>query len=169
VRPAGSPPPAPGGGDGRGHGRSWSRSRLVDTGLGGRLRHRAHHATSDGDWHTLAVHIHDPETGLGAEVTYRSPDGMPALRSEVTLRNEGQATLHLESVSSLVVGGLTTEGPEAVGCGQRGRRRRRRCPRRARSDTPKPSVAASGVNRQQRHAAASGSLADPVKDGAGPQ
>jgi alpha-galactosidase len=97
-----------------GHGRSWSGSRLVDTGLGGRLRHRAHHATRDGDWHALTVHLHDPETGLAAEVTYRSPDGVPALRSEVTLRNEGQATLHLESVSSLVVGCLTPDGPAAI-------------------------------------------------------
>ncbi|MGW1744659.1 alpha-galactosidase [Streptomyces sp. NPDC002092] len=97
-----------------GHGRGWSGSRLVDTGLGGRLRHRAHHATRDGDWHTLTVHLHDPETGLAAEVTYRSPDGVPALRGEVTLRNEGRATLHLESVSSLVVGVLTTDGTEAI-------------------------------------------------------
>ncbi|MFF4523051.1 alpha-galactosidase [Streptomyces bluensis] len=97
-----------------GHGRSWSGSRLVDTGLGGRLRQRAHHATRDGDWHTLTVHLHDPETGLAAEVTYRSPDGVPALRSEVTLRNEGQSTLHLESVSSLVVGCLTPPDPAAV-------------------------------------------------------
>ncbi len=47
-------------------------------------------------------------------MTYRSPDGVPVLRSEVTLRNEGQATLHLESVSSLVVGCLTPDGPSAV-------------------------------------------------------
>ncbi|MBD0839811.1 alpha-galactosidase [Streptomyces sp. TRM68416] len=97
-----------------GHGRDWSGSRLVGTGLGARLRHRAHHATRDGDWHTLTVHLHDPETGLAAEVVYRSPDGVPALRSEVTLRNEGQATLHLESVSSLVVGCLTPPDPAAL-------------------------------------------------------
>ncbi|MFF4799574.1 alpha-galactosidase [Streptomyces sp. NPDC001351] len=97
-----------------GHGRSWSGSRLVDTGLGGRLRHRAHHATRDGDWHSLTVQLHDAETGLAAEVTYRSPTGVPALRSEVTLRNEGRTTLHLESVSSLVVGVLTTKGSEAI-------------------------------------------------------
>ncbi|MER5794038.1 alpha-galactosidase [Streptomyces sp. NPDC001980] len=97
-----------------GHGRVWSGTRLVGTELGERLRHRAHHVTRDGDWHTLTVHLHDPETGLAAEVTYRSPDGVPVLRSEVTLRNEGQATLHLESVSSLVVGRLTANSPAAV-------------------------------------------------------
>lgn len=90
-----------------GHGCGWSGNRLVGTDLGGRLRHRSHRATRDGDWHTLTVHLHDPETGLVAEVTYRSPNGIPVLRSEVTLRNAGQTTLHLESVSLLAVGCLT--------------------------------------------------------------
>ncbi|MEV3853763.1 alpha-galactosidase [Streptomyces sp. NPDC050095] len=97
-----------------GHGRGWSGSRLIGTPLGGQLRHRAHHAARDGDWHTLTVQLHDPETGLAAEVTYRSPDGVPVLRSEVILRNEGRTTLHLESVSSLVVGCLTPQDPAAV-------------------------------------------------------
>lgn len=97
-----------------GHGRGWSGNRLVGTDLGGRLRHRTHHTTRDGDWHTLTVHLHDPETGLVAEVTYRSPNGIPVLRSEVTLRNVGQTTLHLESVSSLAVGCLTPQEPAAI-------------------------------------------------------
>lgn len=94
-----------------GHGRDWSGSRLVQTAIGGRLRHRSHRAGRDGDWHTLTVQLHDPDTGLVAEVTYRSPDGIPVLRSEVTLRNEGQDTLHLESVSSFAMGCLTTQDP----------------------------------------------------------
>ncbi|WP_217214645.1 alpha-galactosidase [Streptomyces sp. AC550_RSS872] len=97
-----------------GHGRGWSGSRLIGTTLGERLRHRAHRAARDGDWHTLTVQLHDPETGLAAEVTYRSPDGIPVLRSEVTLRNEGRTTLHLESVSSLAVGCLTPPDPAAL-------------------------------------------------------
>ncbi|MGQ4334569.1 alpha-galactosidase [Streptomyces hayashii] len=97
-----------------GHGRSWSGARLVDTTLGGRLRYRAHRAARDGDRHTLGVELHDPETGLVAQVRYTSPDGVPVLRSEVILRNTGDAALHLESVSSLVVGCLA-DGPQAVG------------------------------------------------------
>ncbi|KOG17675.1 alpha-galactosidase [Streptomyces viridochromogenes] len=97
-----------------GQGRGWSGSRLIGTALGGRLRHRAHRAARDGDWHTLTVYLHDPETGLAAEVVYRSPDGIAVLRSEVTLRNEGRTTLHLESVSSLTVGCLTPQDPAAV-------------------------------------------------------
>ena len=104
-RPAGIP--APGGGDGRG-----SRPRLVGQPP---RRHRSRRASAPPDpprdprRRLARAHraLHDPETGLVAEVTYRSPDGIPVLRSEVTLRNEGRRTLHLESVSSLVVGGLT--------------------------------------------------------------
>jgi alpha-galactosidase len=86
-----------------GHGRFWSSHRLVDSALGARLRHRAHHVNREGGWHVLTVALHDPDTGLVAEVVYRSPDGVPALRAEVTLRNEGAGTLHLESVTSLAL------------------------------------------------------------------
>ena len=87
-----------------GHGRHWSGGRLVGTALGARLRHRAHRASRDGDWHTLAVELHDPQSGLTAEITYRSPDGVPVVRAEVAVRNEGPDTLHLESVSSFAAG-----------------------------------------------------------------
>ncbi|MEU9044833.1 MULTISPECIES: alpha-galactosidase [unclassified Kitasatospora] len=94
-----------------GQGRHWSGRHLIDTGIGARLRHRSHRATREGDWHVLTVELHDPVTGLAAELVHRSPDGLPALRTEVTLRNEGPAALHLESVSSLVVGCLTDGDP----------------------------------------------------------
>jgi alpha-galactosidase len=97
-----------------GHGRDWSGSRSIDTAIGGRLRHRGHRTVRTDGLHVLTLELHDPETGLVAEVVYRSPDGVPALRSEVTLRNEGEATLHLESVSSFVAGCLTTEGAAAI-------------------------------------------------------
>jgi alpha-galactosidase len=96
-----------------GHGRHWSGGRLIDTSLGARMRYRAHRARRDGDWHEFAVELHDPETGLVAEVVHRSPDGIPVLRGEVVLHNEGEATLHLESVSSLVVGCLA-DGAGAI-------------------------------------------------------
>ncbi|MFI9848235.1 alpha-galactosidase [Nonomuraea sp. NPDC051941] len=90
-----------------GHGRHWSSHRLIDTTIGARMRHRRHHALREDGWHVLTVELHDPETGLAADVVYRSPDGLPVLRSEVVLRNEGKSTLLLESVTSLAVGGLT--------------------------------------------------------------
>jgi alpha-galactosidase len=86
-----------------GHGRHWSSNRLVDTTIGARLRYRTHRAFRDGDWQVLTLDLHDPRSGLAAQVIFRSPDGIPVLRGEVILRNEGDATLHLESVTSLVV------------------------------------------------------------------
>ncbi|PBC70362.1 alpha-galactosidase [Streptomyces sp. TLI_235] len=97
-----------------GLGRYWSGRHLVNTVLGSRLRHRSHHAVRDGDWHVLTVDLHEPETGLIAQAVYRSPDGLPVLRSEVLLRNEGDRTLHLESVGSLVAGCLTGGDPAAL-------------------------------------------------------
>ncbi|GAA1941782.1 alpha-galactosidase [Kitasatospora viridis] len=97
-----------------GHGRHWSGRHLIDTMIGERLRHRSHRATRDGDWHVLTVELHDPVTGLAAELVHRSPAGLPVLRTQVTLRNEGPAALHLESVSSLVAGCLTDGDPGAL-------------------------------------------------------
>ncbi|MGW2815575.1 glycoside hydrolase family 36 protein [Streptomyces sp. NPDC001415] len=97
-----------------GLGRYWSGRHLVNSALGGRLRHRSHRATREGDWHVLTVELHEPETGLTAEAVYRSPDGLPVLRGEVLLRNDGPRTLHLESVASLVSGCLTGGDPAAL-------------------------------------------------------
>ncbi|WP_197288543.1 alpha-galactosidase [Nocardia sp. NRRL S-836] len=88
------------------HGRTWSSNLLVDTAIGSRLRYRGHRTLSEQDWHLLVVELHDEQSGLAAELTYRSPDGVPVVRSEVLVRNEGSAPLRLESVTSLVTGGL---------------------------------------------------------------
>ncbi|MFE0458833.1 alpha-galactosidase [Kitasatospora sp. NPDC058965] len=98
-----------------GHGRHWSGRHLVDTATGARLRHRAHRASREGDWHVLTVDLHDPQTGLAVQARYRTPDGLPVLRSEVLVRNEGADTVHLESVSSLVAGCLTGGDPTELG------------------------------------------------------
>ncbi|WP_053716467.1 alpha-galactosidase [Saccharothrix sp. NRRL B-16348] len=90
-----------------GHGRWWSGNRFIHSTIGERLRYRAHRSTHEDGWHALTVELVDPETGLVAEVVYGSPDGVPVLRGEVVLRNEGGTTLHLQAVSSLAVGGLT--------------------------------------------------------------
>ncbi|MEV7422478.1 glycoside hydrolase family 36 protein [Streptomyces sp. NPDC091212] len=89
-----------------GHGSGWSGQRFLDGALGSRLRYRAHRAVREGDWHRLGVELHDPDSGLTAEVRYSSPDGVSVLRGEVRLRNEGARPLVVQSVSSLVVGTL---------------------------------------------------------------
>lgn len=91
------------------HGFHWSSHRAIDTDIGARLRYREHQVARDGVWHELTVRLHDPETGLAADVVYRSPDGVAALRGQVVLRNEGARPMALESVTSLVVGGLTED------------------------------------------------------------
>ncbi|WP_309115394.1 alpha-galactosidase [Saccharothrix sp.] len=90
-----------------GHGRTWSGNRFIHTAIGERLRHKEHRSTHEDGLRTLTVELHDPATGLTAEVVYRLADGIPVLRSEVVLRNDGPTALHLETVSSLAVGCLT--------------------------------------------------------------
>ncbi|WP_309484587.1 glycoside hydrolase family 36 protein [Streptomyces himalayensis] len=95
-----------------GHGRYWSSQRLIDSVVGARLRYRSHDTRRDGDWHQLTVRLHDPETGLTADVVYRSPDSIPVLRGHVELHNGGRERLDLESVTSLVLGVLTTDAAQ---------------------------------------------------------
>ncbi len=94
------------------HGRIWSSNRLIDTAVGERLRYRGHRTPSEKDWKVLVVELHDEESGLAVEVTYRSPDGIPVVRGEVLVRNEGNVPVRLESVTSLVEGGLAS--PDAA-------------------------------------------------------
>ncbi|MCP2245966.1 alpha-galactosidase [Lentzea aerocolonigenes] len=96
------------------HGCHWSSNRLVDTVIGGRLRYRGHRTPSEKDWEVLVLDLHDDVSGLAVEVTFRSPQGVPAVRAEVAVRNEGSAPLRLESVTSLVLGGLTAGPPDSA-------------------------------------------------------
>jgi len=96
------------------HGSIWSSKLLAGTAIGERLRYRSHRELSEKDWQVLVFELRDEETGLVAEVTYRSPDGIPVLRSEVLVRNEGNAPLRLESVTSLVVCGFTPDSADVL-------------------------------------------------------
>ncbi|MCX2951773.1 alpha-galactosidase [Lentzea sp. NEAU-D7] len=89
-----------------GHGSIWSSDNLVGTAIGERLRYRAHRSSSEEDWKVLVVELCDEVSGVAVEVTYRSPEGIPVVRCEVLVRNEGDAPLRLESVTSLVEGQL---------------------------------------------------------------
>jgi alpha-galactosidase len=85
-----------------GHGSGWSGPRFTGTAFGSRLRYKDHR--SGLDW--LTVELHDPATGLTAFVELSSPTGLPVLRSRVRLRNDGTEPLVVQSVSSLLLGGL---------------------------------------------------------------
>ncbi|MEU6470993.1 alpha-galactosidase [Streptomyces massasporeus] len=95
-----------------GHGSGWSGPRFTGTALGSRLAHRAHHTSSRDGWERLTVELHDPDTGLTAFAELTSPTGLPVLRSRVRLRNDGGAPLVVQSVSSLLLGGLPA--PDAL-------------------------------------------------------
>ncbi|MFG2576734.1 alpha-galactosidase [Streptomyces sp. NPDC048481] len=90
-----------------GHGRMWSGERFIDTAVGSRLVLRGHETETDGAWRRTTIRLADPGTGLAAHVTLSTVPGSRFLRSQVRLVNEGQAPLHLESVSSLTLGGVT--------------------------------------------------------------
>ncbi|WP_258539842.1 glycoside hydrolase family 36 protein [Streptomyces ipomoeae] len=104
-----------------GHGSGWSGPRFTGTALGARLVYRGHRsgergADADGGdgpgggWEWLTVELHDPATGLTAFVELSSPVGVPVLRSRVRLRNDGTEPLVVQSVSSLLLGGLPAPG-----------------------------------------------------------
>ncbi|GAB2848196.1 hypothetical protein GCM10027074_13670 [Streptomyces deserti] len=93
-----------------GHGSGWSGPRFTGTAFGSRLRYRGHRSGRRGDWEWLTVELHDPDTGLTACAELSSPTGLPVLRSRVLLRNEGRQPLVVQSVSSLLLGGLPSAG-----------------------------------------------------------
>ncbi|MCL6736551.1 alpha-galactosidase [Streptomyces neyagawaensis] len=89
-----------------GHGSGWSGPRFTGTALGSRLAYRGHRDAGSSDWARLTVELHDPVTALTAFVELTSPIGLPVLRSRVRLRNDGTDPLVVQSVSSLLLGGL---------------------------------------------------------------
>ncbi|MDO0909467.1 alpha-galactosidase [Streptomyces sp. DT2A-34] len=95
-----------------GHGSGWSGPRFTGTAFGTRLKYRHHRTGRRGDQEWLTVELHDPATGLTAFVELTSPGGLPVLRSRVRLRNDGPEPLVVQSVSSLLVGGLPA--PDAL-------------------------------------------------------
>jgi alpha-galactosidase len=95
-----------------GHGSDWSGRRSIETTVGNRLRLRGHSIDRDGDWHRLRLDLHDPVSGLAAELLLDSPDGVPVVRGQVRVGNEGEARQVLHAVSSLTLGGLPA--PEAL-------------------------------------------------------
>ncbi|WP_371584100.1 alpha-galactosidase [Streptomyces sp. NBC_01314] len=98
-----------------GHGSGWSGPRFTGTAFGARLAYRGHRSDSDDDggggsggggWQRLTIELHDPVGGLTAFVELSSPTGVAVLRSRVRLRNDGTEPLVVQSVSSLLLGGL---------------------------------------------------------------
>ncbi|HEY0186975.1 MAG TPA: glycoside hydrolase family 36 protein [Cellulomonas sp.] len=76
-------------------------SRYSETLVGDDLRYVRHTATHADGEHRLTVLTRSAAYGVEATVTLTAPDGVAAVRSQVTVTNIGSATRTLTSVSSL--------------------------------------------------------------------
>lgn len=90
-----------------GYGRWAATERAIGTVFGERMAYQGHEESREGGWLCLRVDLADPDTGLTAQVQLRSPEGVAAIQSLVRLANRGERSLVLESVTSLVLGGIT--------------------------------------------------------------
>ncbi|WP_043259421.1 glycoside hydrolase family 36 protein [Streptomyces hokutonensis] len=91
-----------------GHGRLWSGERFIETAIGERLAHQDHRTVRDGSTERTTIRLADPVTGLAAEVTLEA--GVGFLRAGVRLVNEGVEPVRLESVTTLILGGISDPG-----------------------------------------------------------
>lgn len=95
-----------------GQGRAWAGLRYSESAVTQRMRYIGHETTTESPWSILTVFLRDPTTGLAATVAYRRLDNIGVFQSSVELTNEGSEALTIESVSSLLVGGLAGPGNE---------------------------------------------------------
>jgi alpha-galactosidase len=94
-----------------GTGRSWSGSRHTESALTSRLRFDGFAEHADGPWREFEISLRDAQTNLCAVLHYRVLAGAGVLRAWAHLANQGSEPVIIESVTSLVCGGL----PGAIG------------------------------------------------------
>jgi alpha-galactosidase len=87
-----------------GEGRAHVSHRFSETAVGRRLAYTGHTATRDGRWHELRITSHDDITGLTAETTFRSADGVSACQVGTTLTNDGPEPVLILGLTSLAMG-----------------------------------------------------------------
>jgi alpha-galactosidase len=72
-----------------------------------RSAYSAERTFEDGLWSVREIDLHDPVSGLTTTTRLRTIPGLDVVRAETTVRNDGDAPVVLEAVSSLVIGGLS--------------------------------------------------------------
>jgi hypothetical protein len=97
-----------------GHGRFPGSHRYADTVIGARLRYRDHTEFHRDGVAELRVVQQDRLTGLVVESVFEAADGVPAVRAWTELRIEGDRTLHLEAVTSLVTGAFIPDSGRSI-------------------------------------------------------
>jgi alpha-galactosidase len=99
-----------------GAGRGRASRRFSETAIGRRLAYRGSERSRDGSWHRLRIDLFDPQSGLGAEVWFRSADGVSACQIWTRVTNHGPALVSLLGVTSFAAGlaGLPAGSLEVV-------------------------------------------------------
>ena len=97
-----------------GHGHHSANLRNTATAVGARLRYVEHEVSDRADvdgWRALRVRQRDEATGLDVEATLRSRSSASSLQVWTTVRNSGSRPLHLQAVSSFMLGDPVGERP----------------------------------------------------------
>ncbi|MEV0146072.1 MULTISPECIES: alpha-galactosidase [unclassified Nonomuraea] len=89
-----------------GTGRARASQRLSETAVGCRLRYAGAEQSREGGWHVLRLAMRDDASGLAAELTLRSYEGVSACRAQVRVTNQGTAPVLLLAVTSFAAGFL---------------------------------------------------------------
>jgi alpha-galactosidase len=89
-----------------GTGRAAVSQRFAETTIGRRLVFTGQESSRAGAWRRLRIALRDEPTGLLVEVTFRTRDGVSAVRSEVRVTNDGTGRVLLLGVSSFAAGFL---------------------------------------------------------------
>jgi alpha-galactosidase len=95
-----------------GEGRGRASQRLSETAVGRRLRYAGAEQSRDGDWCELRVRLRDEVSGLAAEVSMRSPEGVSAVQTRVKVTNQGEEPVLLLAVASFAAGFLGRQASE---------------------------------------------------------
>lgn len=87
-----------------GEGRARGAHRFSETAIGRRLVHAGSTQARAGIWHELCIDLRDQDTGLIAQVCFRSADGVSACQIQVKVTNQGPEPVLLLAVTSFATG-----------------------------------------------------------------
>lgn len=94
-----------------GHGHTLGNLRHTATAIGDRLRYVRHEVVDAPDAQLVHIDQRDDVTGLVVRSSLRAVRGARAVQSWTTVRNEGADTVHLQGVSSLMLGAPLGDRP----------------------------------------------------------
>ena len=85
-------------------GRAHVSHRFAETAVGRRLAYTGSTRDRDGAWHELRIRTWDEWTGLTAETSFRSVDGVSAFQARTRVTNEGPEPVLLLGITSFATG-----------------------------------------------------------------